>query len=1248
MVYGEGLMIVFEITKEEIERLDSLPLTNSMKKILRAEISKLKLKQSEVVVSLDINDPDAGLDAYIGCQVPEDHPWLPPGKSGWQFKAVREFPASKVEEEILTADRTDVKPRIKKLLGEGETYVLVIGRKDYNQDKLAEKEEELRRIFAIKGYPESKAKVYSAGQIADWANSLPSVVAFLNSSRANFKDIVEWRERTRVITEPREFVSDGKRENIVTSIRKNIFSGYKGKRATIIRLVGFSGVGKTRLIYEALNTDELKDLMLYTESPEKLPTSRFNEIAMNENITAIFVIDECPHDKYVQLAKEAEGIGGRMILITLDYDVDRPRDPLDLHFTLQPLENDATDKLVQLTVPGLPDMARKKIVDFSEGYPRIAMLLSENFSSHPDLLSPSTLSRIGISDLFDRIIAGRYGEPSIISKLKIVLTMIALFRRLGWDDEVAIQGKKLCEFFRIDWNEARQIVKEQVDRGLVIKRDRYRYVTPLPLAIYLASSWWEAMDESHWLELLKELPDWETKAAFLDRLKDLPYSEQAQKALKNILSEFNYGLLDNPNGSEIFLGLTKADHLSAMETLDRILGDLSREKLLEFKTGRRNVVWALEKIAWWQDTFHRAARLLLKLADAENETWSNNATGTFTQFFQTYLGGTAVPAWDRHSVLEEALDSGNQSLQKIALKGLDAAFKLQHAFRILSAEEQGTIILPPEWNPRTREDLERSVLSALHILDKALNLPDSEIRSETTKVFLHQVRILLAHGFKDEVMERLRLIRIQFPELEREVIRTVESVIYYDSKRLPMEVINAVRVFREELIGYEFKGLMKRYVRSALLEDQLEENREIVEKVVRKLVDESIKSPEKLKNELKWLVTNEAENGSMFGQILGESDKEYYWLDMILQALKESENPSVLFLGGYLSSVKSKNEDLWERTLYKCYNDQVLKKFILEIIWRSGPSDRAVKLIIEMLKSQEIEPQKIRLFTFGAWFSKVSEKSFVEFLWEYYKIENGKYAPVILGIIEQYVNTHLNIIGETKNILLAYLIRPEIFASEQDNMAVHYWDNLSNKLMNRFDDTIPDFLDLVLGILTKEYGLYVEPYFRTKLEYFLKKDVETTWKQIGKDLLAHDLRAWRLIHLLKGDYSDFRNEKNSLLGLIPETQLWEWIEENPDRAPYILARMIPLHEGEPLLHPLARKLLIKYPSDEDIASELSANWHTEGWSGSPSLHYEEKLKIAGEWTKDPEIPVGEWANKEAEYIKKQIENARKKEDESEF
>lgn len=1239
---GGDYMKAFEVTKEDIERLDEHSLTNLMQKLLRAELSKLGLKQSELIISLDIHDPDGGLDGYIGCEIPEDHPWLPSGRSGWQFKAVRDFSATDAGKEVINKAETDIKPRIKKLLERGEAYILVVGGKDYNPQQLEDREKKLREVFKDKDFPDSRVKVNSSSQIAEWVNQSPSVVAHLRQDRANFKDIEEWKKSLRVIKEPKEFVPDAKREEMIQSIRDAITSNHNRERSTIIRLVGLTGIGKTRLIYETLTTEELKEHVLYTEAPYNLPTSRFNEVARNEDITAIFVIDECPHDRYVELAKEVEEIGGRITLITLDYDIDRSRDPNDMHIILEKLDDAALNKLIVLTVPGLSEMARRKIVDFSEGYPKIAVLLSEYFSSHSDILSPDTLSKLMMDDLFDKMIEGRSREHSENATIKKVLTMIALFKRLGWDNELSEQGKKACELLGIEWMDARHILKEQNERGLVIRRGRYRYISPLPLAIYLASNWWRAMDESTWLDFYEKLPDLETKRSFLERLTDLSYSEYAKKVFKKKFVEFDYELLDSEIGSGIFLGLAKADHLLAIETLERILGPLQKENLLEFEAGRSSIVWALEKIAWWPDTFHRAVRLLLKLADAENESWSNNASGVFSQLFQTFWGGTAVPAWERHCILEEALNSGNRSSQKLALKGLEAAFNLRHATKGFRGEEQGIVIPPPEWNPRSREDLRKSVLSALSILDKAMDIGDSEIQAEAARIFLFQIRILLSHGFNEEVMERLPRIKTKFPELEKELIETVEEVIHFDSEKLQKEVIEEVRKFRDKLVVSDFKGLMRRYVKSRLLVDELEESREKVDRIVEELVEESVKVPEELNKELNWLVTPEAENGYRFGRILGKLDRDYYWLGIILQAVKDSENPSVYFFGGYLSSIKLRDEDLWETTLNRCYNDETLKKFLLEIIWQSEASDNAVKLIIRMLKDQVIKPQEIKLLTYGAWFRGVSAKMFIEFLEEYYKIGDVKSAPCTLEIIDQYVETYPHFISDEKDTLLKYITNPKFF---EDSDTMYHWDRLSYKLMEKFDETIPYFLDQVLYTLMKENCVHLESDFRTKLKYFLENDFDDTWKRIKVALLANDLCARNLTDILRGNYAIFRKEKNSLLGRIPETYIWEWVNDNLDNAKYILARMIPLHESEPLLHPLARMLLTKYPGNEEIASGLSANWHTEGWVGYRSRYHENKLHIAEKWAEDSEFSVANWAKKNVESLKKQLEVEKQEEEE---
>ena len=82
-------------------------------------------------------------------------------------------------------------------------------------------------------------------------------------------------------------------------------------------------------------------------------------------------------------------------------------------------------------------------------------------------------------------------------------------------------------------------------------------------------------------------------------------------------------------GSQLFLRLAEASPIEAIRPLEEFIVARSVEELREFTTGRRNVVHALERMTVWEETFDRAARLLLALAEAENEHWANNASGVF-------------------------------------------------------------------------------------------------------------------------------------------------------------------------------------------------------------------------------------------------------------------------------------------------------------------------------------------------------------------------------------------------------------------------------------------------------------------------------------------------------------------------------------------------------------------------------------------------------------------------------------------
>ena len=126
---------------------------------------------------------------------------------------------------------------------------------------------------------------------------------------------------------------------------------------------------------------------------------------------------------------------------------------------------------------------------------------------------------------------------------------------------------------------------------------------------------------------------------------------------------------------DFFFSLSLADPPAAVRALERTIGKASREELLQFGQGRRDVIWALENMALHGDLFRPAAELLLALAEAENETWSNNASGVFAGLFSLGYGEvapTSLAPEHRLPVVTKALAQGGQRTE-LALKGFDTA-----------------------------------------------------------------------------------------------------------------------------------------------------------------------------------------------------------------------------------------------------------------------------------------------------------------------------------------------------------------------------------------------------------------------------------------------------------------------------------------------------------------------------------------------------------------------------------------------
>ena len=299
---------------------------------------------------------------------------------------------------------------------------------------------------------------------------------------------------------------------------------------------------------------------------------------------------------------------------------------------------------------------------------------------------------------------------------------------------------------QISWNRFKKIVDSLKGRK-ILQGDFTLYITPKALHLKLWTEWWRLYGNPFDLEafiqsLTPKLVEW-----FYEMFKYAFESDVTSRLVKEFLGPdgpFGDGeYLKTELGSRFFFALTEADSKAALSCLERTVGSWDRETLLQFTVGRRNVIWALEKIAMQRKLFAGAGKLLLALGEAENEGYSNNASGVFAELFSPGPGKVAPtkasPA-ERFPVLKEALEAGSKERRTLALRACDTALQSGHFSRIVGAEYQG---LRPEdelWVPKTYGELWDAYRCVWKLLEEQLeHLPEDEHKA-VVEVLLERAR----------------------------------------------------------------------------------------------------------------------------------------------------------------------------------------------------------------------------------------------------------------------------------------------------------------------------------------------------------------------------------------------------------------------------------------------------------------------------------------------------------------------------
>jgi hypothetical protein len=896
----------------------------------------------------------------------------------------------------------------------------------------------------------------------------------------------------------------------------------------------------------------------------------------------------------------------------------------------------------------------------------VAHVIGSNLKNNPeDLLAPPDTV-----DIWGRYIAGRDDPDSEqVQQRTLVLQHLALFKRFGYERPLIAEAKAIAGIIEradahITWARFQAIVQKLRTRK-ILQGEYTLYITPKALHIKLWSDWWRIYGNAFSFveftsSLSESLLDW-----FYEMFTYAALSEIANTIIEELLGANgpfqNDNFLRTKLGARFFLALTNANPDAALRCLKRTIGRWSKEELLKFTIGRREVIWALERIAVWRSLFGDAARLLLALGEAENETWSNNASGVFVELFSLAPGKVApteAPPKERFPVLEQALRDHSKERRLLALRACNQALESLHFSRAVGAEYQGLRQEPNLWMPETYGELYdayRHVWQLLHTYIKQEHLPEDE-RQQVVKILLQRAQALAQFSaLTDMVIDTIDELAQQ-PYVDRKrILADVVRILHYDGRQLPQYTRQRWEYLKNSLSGSDFSSQLKRYVGMDLLEDSFDEQGNRVDQIsprIMELADQVIANPELLQADLQWLVTAEAQNGYRFGYELGKRDTTLSLLPSLLEAQRHViNNPSVFFLGGYFRALFEENQQRWEEQADLLVEDEVLRKWLPELTWRAGLSDQSALRLLNLAEQDLIDIGYFRLFTAGRVIQTVSEDIFRQWI---ELILESSHSYAISIALDMYYTYYLDsesehVLPEQLTLLLLQIssFLPFLQENKRDSMGDFHWSEIGKKFVQLYPERSTILADWMLEHFGQDNTIF-ERYSQTilVLNEIAQRYPQEVWTLITKYLgPPRDRRALYIQQWLRGDdVSPTRAE--GALYLIPLEFLWKWADEDIEKRARNLASFVPpslfRQEGQTSI---AREVLIRYGNREDVRHAFMANYSTGMWWGPESTHYESVKKHLLEFKEDEENGnVKRWIDEYVLGLNKDIQRAKIREE----
>ena len=495
-----------------------------------------------------------------------------------------------------------------------------------------------------------------------------------------------------------------------------------------VRLVGLSGVGKTRLVQALfdprIGTEPLNHYQVYyadgSQPTQPDPIQLADQLIARRH-SGFLVIDNCSEELHRAINHPCCQDNSTVRLLTIEYDI-REDSPTETDvYRLQPSDDQLIEALISQRHPDVSQIDRSTIARFSEGNTRVALALADS------VMHDGSLAGLGDNDLFRRLFYQRRGEDrGLLKTAKAASLVYSFYIEESSEDEYELPV--LASLYEQTPQEMLLMLSELQRRELLQSRGPWRAVLPQAISNRLAKEALEELLLSRVLQAFEPEVNHRLLKSFCHRigfLHEQPIAVQCASDLLSTVGLIGTLLLRSETWQrdvfhrehwefDCFAFLAPANPEATLRLIETISDGPDGGHF----TSRDNphfsrVVGLLCKLAYSAELFPRVLVILLRFALNEQPGESlNSIRHQIKPLFQLYWSGSTAPQAMRLEVVEDLLSAFDVSRNGLGIDLLASMLKTS-GFMSNSSFDFGSRSRSYGYIPSTSEELQSWYVTAL-------------------------------------------------------------------------------------------------------------------------------------------------------------------------------------------------------------------------------------------------------------------------------------------------------------------------------------------------------------------------------------------------------------------------------------------------------------------------------------------------------------------------------------------------------